>query len=153
MSVIRVNTTPKSNKKLSSFDSGLRCTHSFFKDETEKCQTVKHAIRLYPAGTNSTNTNSLEPVVSEVYDEVVFTNPTELFYSQLTSSSACDPSTVLPNDLDQHWPVISDAADVGNLVRAQEFIDKELASVKDRLLRANCELSQVVQASSGSSSQ
>jgi len=49
--------------------------------------------------------------------------------------------------LSKHLPAISDKADIGNLIRAQQFIDKEIAAVQDRILRADCELSQVEQAS------
>ena len=47
-----------------------------------------------------------------------------------------------------HWESVTDKADIGNIVRAQQFIDGEIKAVQDRILRADCELSQVEQATS-----
>jgi len=59
-------------------------------------------------------------------------------------------TTKLQNELSAHWPTISDKADIGNIIRAQQFIDSEIKAVQDRVLRADCELSQVEQANGGS---
>ena len=109
---------------------------------------VTHAIRLYPAGSTTGQNNSMEPVISEVYDEVVFNNVEEKFYERLVGGKGDSDTTKLQNELSEHWPTISDKADIGNIVRAQQFIDKEIAAVQDRILRSDCELSQVEQANS-----
>ena len=61
------------------FEIGVRIQ---FKDPFEKPVDCVHMLKLY---TDSQNQNSTvkKPIVSERYDEVVFKNPTEVFYEVL----------------------------------------------------------------------
>jgi YEATS domain-containing protein 4 len=67
------------------FEAGIRI---FFRDPDEQPIDLIHQIKLYPATPDGTDQKSLtappqqnskKPVVSEQYDEVVFTDPTENF--------------------------------------------------------------------------
>lgn len=67
------------------FEAGIRI---FFRDQDEQPIDLIHQIKLYPAAPEGVDSksvnappplNSKKPVVSEQYDEVVFTDPTESF--------------------------------------------------------------------------
>ena len=79
------------------FEAGIRI---FFRDPEEQPIDLIHQIKLYPAvaeglDTKSANApppqNSKKPVVSEQYDEVVFTDPTENFKRLLMLYSPLSP--------------------------------------------------------------
>ena len=90
-------------------------------------------IKLYPAGmpANSVPTDTETPVVSESYDEVVFTDPTEAFFSQLLKVGQLPP---LQYSQQEHFQTFSDGPDSLALLEAQKFLQKELATAKDRWL-------------------
>jgi hypothetical protein len=91
-----------------------------------------HAIKLYPAGTpaNTVPVNSDTPVVAETYDEVVFTDPTESFYTQLQRLASL-PS--IEYSQQAHFKQFSDTEDAQALLEAQKFLQAELVTVKERL--------------------
>ena len=73
-----------------------------------------------------------QPVVSEVYDEVVFTDPREPFYQQLMSAKK-EPTE--PHPLNGHFSKFEDAAEVETLVKAGEYVAGQLQTVKDSIAR------------------
>ena len=93
------------------FEAGIRI---FFRDPDEQPIDLIHQIKLYPypegMDLKSLNAppppqNSKKPVVSEQYDEVVFTDPTESFkrllmlYSTFSHSSrAADVAGMVSED-------------------------------------------------------
>jgi len=87
------------------FDIGIRI---YFVDQAEKPVDLVHSLRLYHA--DNTPLSTKKPVVSEVYDEIVFNEPSESFHKKLTrgasssSSASSSPSspparTSLPHPL------------------------------------------------------
>ena len=122
---------------------------------------LTHMIKLYPPINPSANAHAsgtgvsdggsnaslekkkeVQPVIHEFYDEVVFTDPTESFHNQLLSGSLStrDIPKVKSNELavQETFKSYSDEIDFKILLEAQKFLENELASVKDRILRADC---------------
>ncbi|CAM9105302.1 unnamed protein product, partial [Ectocarpus fasciculatus] len=54
------------------FEAGIRI---FFKDSDEQPLDIAHTIKLYHGAPGQLHVPSKQPVMSEVYDEVVFTDP------------------------------------------------------------------------------
>jgi YEATS domain-containing protein 4 len=76
-----------------------------WKDPDEKTTIVNHTIKLYPPGTppNVLPKDTETPVVAETYDEVVFTDPSELFFKSLRQVPLLpklEPDTSDKNDQD-----------------------------------------------------
>mmetsp|Transcript_54147 Transcript_54147/g.131396 ORF Transcript_54147/g.131396 Transcript_54147/m.131396 type:complete len:379 (+) Transcript_54147:178-1314(+) len=122
----------------------------------EQSTVVNHTIRLYPPGTppnmtqsNKTSQTLEKPVLAEIYDEVVFTNPTEDFYQSLQqidqlpkielvsanattteeASSSANRNSQLKKE---HVEYYNDEDDFLALVAAQKFLKDELSKVKRR---------------------
>ena len=105
-------------------------------------------IRLYPPGTVP---NVLpapdakhEPVVAETYDEVVFTDPNESFYRQLTRISVAPKVESQQEEAfkDQHY---DDQEDFVALIGAQKVLQDELQKVKEQFRIVSEELDSVDQ--------
>lgn len=92
---------------------------------------VSHGIKLYPPGTpaNAVPTDTETPVVAESYDEVVFTNPTEIFFEQLQKVSQLP---TLEYSQQEHFPTYTDTEDAQALIEAQKFLQRELAAIHER---------------------
>ncbi len=111
-----------------------------WRDPNEKATVLTHGIKLYPPGLTQltpTAQTSTEPVVHEFYDQVVFTDPTETFHQQLMQSSNLPKITSAEPSVQKAFSVFSDEADFLTLLEAQKFLEKEIQSVKDRILRAD----------------
>lgn len=113
-----------------------------WKDSSEKATVVNHGIKLYPQG--STNMQpTKEPVVAEVYDEVVFTDPKESFFQSLMKVAEV-PKIPFPDDAVQACVQrYSDEDDFQALLEAQKFLQKELQQVKSRMKMTCEEMDQV----------
>lgn len=98
-----------------------------------------HAIKLYPPGTpaNALPNNTETPVVSETYDEVVFTDPAETFYVQLRRLASL-PSVEYSQQA--HFGRFSDTEDAQALLEAQKFLRTELAAARMKLDRLDREM-------------
>jgi YEATS domain-containing protein 4 len=138
-----------------------------WRDAGEKAMVLTHFIKLYHslpvdggadsnnaansnAGNNSSGATSAssdakkenDPVISEFYDEVVFTDPTETFHKQLMRGSGVN-KRVIPKvtsqeqDVQNYFTPHSDEEDFKCLLEAQKFLEAEIQSVKDRILRAD----------------
>jgi hypothetical protein len=84
-----------------------------------------------------------EPVVAEVYDEVVFTDPKESFFQSLLKVADL-PKIPFPDDAVQACVQrYSDEDDFQALLEAQKFLRKELQQVKARMKMTNEEMEQV----------
>ncbi len=111
-----------------------------WRDVGEKALVLIHAIKLYPplapnALPDPAKEN--EPVVSERYDEVVFTDPTEVFHKQLMESGNLPKIKSNVAAVQESFKPYSDNNDFKILIEAQKFLESELVSVKDRILRAD----------------
>lgn len=77
-------------------------------------------------------TDTETPVVSESYDQVVFTDPTEAFMEQLQRVAALP--TLMYSQHDAFKAITyADTAHAQALVEAQKFVQGELAAVQGRL--------------------
>jgi K+/H+ antiporter YhaU regulatory subunit KhtT len=92
--------------------------------------------------TNATQ-STMEPVVADTYDEVIFTDPNEPFYRQLMRIS------IVPR-IQSNYPEVqnclsqfSDSDHFMKLVEAQRFLERELSSVKERMKLATEDMEQV----------
>lgn len=126
-----------------------------WRDSSEKATVLTHALKLYPPGltqlTPSSQT-STEPVIHEFYDQVVLTDPTEMFHRQLMQSTAMPKILSHEPSVQKAFRTYSDEAQFKQLLEAQNFLDLELQKIKDRILIADdakqqLELS-IIQASS-----
>lgn len=82
-------------------------------------------------------------MVAERYDEAVFTNPHESFYRQLMRISIVPKVTSQDSKVQASFFEYSDADDFNKLVEAQNFLQKELSVVKERLKLINADMEQV----------
>jgi YEATS domain-containing protein 4 len=133
-----------------------------WRDVSEKALVLTHMLKLYPpletaalsgpdAKIESEDGDTkeiqvegevkLDPVKSEVYDEVVFTDPTETFHRQLTQSTIAGNVPLVSSQeptVQKYLLPYSDEDDFKSLLEAQKFLENELMVVKDRILRADC---------------
>lgn len=107
---------------------------------------MTHGIKLYPPGAPANVTagsaSTTEPVVSEVYDEVVFTNPNRPFADALSSLSSL-PTVKSQYSQHEQFLEFSDADDARVLLEAQKYVQEQLASVKQRMSSVDAEMKQV----------
>ncbi len=130
----------------------------------ERPVLLTHFIKLYPSNAPasadpSTYMTTTVPVVSERYDEVVFTNPKVVFHKQLldgqqqqqtnTKNKKRKKNKQLTYPLShessviEHFRTYGDEIDVKAMLAAREFLQKELRTVKDRLIKVDDELEEV----------
>ena len=137
--------------------------------DNERPILLTHLIKLYPnnapsaTADPSTYMNTAVPVVSEKYDEVVFTNPKVSFHKQLLDGEATSSNNnsgnsknkkkkntkKLPYPLSkeqaviEHFRTYGDEHEVKAVLAAKEFLQRELRNVKDRLIKVDEELEDV----------
>lgn len=129
----------------------------------ERPVLLTHFIKLYPSNAPasadpSTYMTTTVPVVSERYDEVVFTNPKVVFHKQLLDGQQVQQQTKnkkrkknkqlaypLSHEASviEHFRTYGDEMDVKAMLAAREFLQKELRTVKDRLIKVDEELEEV----------
>ena len=105
----------------------------FFRDPTELPVDFTHMIRLHAqAQSGPAQVNIKKPVVSEMYDEIIFKDPSESF-AQLLSTFNQD--NVLPAvDLLEYKRPFDEDRDLFNLSIAQQHVQKEIDCAKVRFL-------------------
>mmetsp|Transcript_6683 Transcript_6683/g.8337 ORF Transcript_6683/g.8337 Transcript_6683/m.8337 type:complete len:284 (+) Transcript_6683:23-874(+) len=111
-----------------------------WRDVGEKAMVLAHTIKLYPPLAPNAlpdSTKEGEPVKSERYDEVVFTDPTETFHKQLMQSGNLPKVNSQESAVQGQFKPYTDEEDFKILLEAQKFIEAELQSVKDRILKAD----------------
>lgn len=140
------------------FEATIRIVWKEFADE--RVTVLTHGIKLYPSNIpTSTNPtafmNTTVPVVSENYDEVVFTNPRGVFHRYLIEAQTpvgdgegndkVAPPYPPSNDpaVSEHFRTYGDDDDVRAMAEASHFLQGELRGVKDRLVRADAELEEI----------
>ena len=108
------------------FEASMRI---HFKDASERPVEFSHVVKLYDGTTPQL---ASQPVVSEVYDEVVFTEPYEAFYDRVNAK----PSEPLPgHPLNENFSRFDDAPEVETILRAGEYVRGQLHGVKDAIAR------------------
>jgi len=94
----------------------------------------------------SHNKKSSFAVVSESYDEVVFTNPKADFHKALLDGHKHKrlsyPLSKEQSVID-HFKVYGDEEEVKLMISAKKFLEGELKNVKDRMIRVDKELEEV----------
>jgi Fe2+ transport system protein B len=81
-------------------------------------------------------------VVSEIYDEVVFTDPSESFFQRLVDVRYA-PSVEAKYSQHMHFKTFSDTVDVHALLEAEKFLQQQLRDAKERLKSVDEDLEQV----------
>ena len=141
------------------FEASIRIV---WNDEAEERPVLlNHFIKLYPSNAPvasvdpSTYMTTTVPVVSEKYDEVVFTNPKVVFHKQLLDGQQHQHQNkkrkknqlAYPlsheSSVIEHFRTYGDESDVKAMLAAREFLQKELRTVKDRLIKVDDELEEV----------
>ena len=81
-------------------------------------------------------------MVSEKYDEVVFTNPKAGFHQSLASGNVKKLPYPLSNEesVAEHFRTYGDEEEMKAMLAAKVFLEGELRNVKERLLRTDAEL-------------
>jgi len=108
-----------------------------FKDEEEEPITFFHQLKLYPPGPPQPLTTK-KPVVSERYDEIVFTNPTESFYKCLLLYTPPINKAVVPNA--EFLTIFDDEKDLAVLSAIHNHLNEELTIAKSKLLQIESEI-------------
>ena len=95
---------------------------------------------LYLASRSSSSLR--KTVVSERYDEVVFTNPKAGFHQTLASGNVENLPYPLSNEesVAEHFRTYGDEEEMKVMLAAKGFLEGELRNVKERLLRVDAEL-------------
>jgi len=106
---------------------------------------MSQPIKLYPAGAppNTEPSDPGTPVVYEIYDEVVFTDPTESFFQQLQKVAR---APVIKYTHELHFPEYDDKEDMKALLEAKQFLEEELTLAKERLKQVDGDLMEVDEA-------
>jgi hypothetical protein len=84
-----------------------------------------------------------EPVVAEIYDEAVFTDPKEFFFQSLMRVADLPKVQFADPAVQACSQYFSDEDDFQRLLEAQKFLTKELDQVKARMKSATLEMEQV----------
>ena len=121
------------------FEAQIRIT---WKDTNEKSTVISHQIRLYPPGTpaNAPPADPKIPVVAEVYDEVVFTDPSDKFFTSMRKLESTEAPSYTQQD---HFQAYSGTDDFKALIEAQKVLEIELQQAKDRLGVVDSEMAQI----------
>ena len=109
------------------FEASIRIV---WRDPAEKALVLMHMIKLYPPIDKSVNVpgsgtgvgdgkKDVEPVIHEIYDEVVFTDPTTSFCNQLLTETPKIKSQDL--SVQESFKPYSDEEDFSKLLQAQKF--------------------------------
>lgn len=111
---------------------------------------LTHGIKLYPnrsapSADPSSYMNTTVPIVSEKYDEVVFTNPKVEFHNILLSANRGKMEYPLSNETAnlEYFRTYGDEEDVQRMLAAKKILEGELRNVRDRLLKADNELDEI----------
>ena len=125
------------------FEAGIRI---FFRDPNEQPIDLIHHIRLYPPAVDGLAVVEAQstklPVVSECYDEIVFTDPAETFKRLLMmySVSQADINAMGMAIGMEHYTKFDDDADLQQLANIQDYVIRETDMAKARLLQVEAEL-------------
>eukprot|EP00611_Tribonema_gayanum_P019802 TRINITY_DN3500_c0_g1_i1.p1 TRINITY_DN3500_c0_g1~~TRINITY_DN3500_c0_g1_i1.p1 ORF type:complete len:253 (+),score=54.00 TRINITY_DN3500_c0_g1_i1:180-938(+) len=107
-----------------------------FKDPAERPIDVPHPVKLY-ADAGMPAPGPGVPVVTERYDEIVFTDPKEGFFACLMEGQT---AAVREHPQLQYYKDFSAEEDVQKLAAAREYVHGELEAVKDRILRLDAQI-------------
>lgn len=110
------------------FEAAIRL---HFRDASERPVEMMHVVKLYDGISPQVATR---PVVSEVYDEIVFCEPFEDFYEALITRPA-KASMASAHRFSDYFGRFDDSNDVEVLVKIAEYVKGQLDNVKSTVSR------------------
>ena len=124
------------------FDAGIEI---HFHDPGEKPISITHFLKLYPNDipAHMTNMQAMKahkrPVMSEVYDEIVFVDPCDSFKQCLMSYKK--PEKPVNHELSEHFTAFDDEEDIYRLIVIRDHIRREIESAKGKLVMQDADMS------------
>lgn len=121
------------------FEAGIRI---FFKDAGEQPVDLTHLIKLYHA--EGVTPNVKKPVMHEIYDEIVFTDPV-IDFQKCLMSYGTSKETLSSNrqQMKEFYTHFDEEPDITILTNAQVHVTQEMQAVKSELIRLDAELYQI----------
>lgn len=121
------------------FDAGVRI---FWHDPDEQPVDLKHFLKLYHTDTASSTVNTKKTVVSEAYDEIIFTDPTNEFKRLLMLYRP--PPYKETNQLSEHFLTFDDTNDLQKMTEAHDHITKQLDMAKSKVFSLDAEIASII---------
>ncbi len=124
------------------FDAGIEI---HFHDPDEKPISITHLLKLYPNDIppHMTNMQAMKahkrPVMSEVYDEIVFVDPRDSFKQCLMSYKK--PEKPMSHELSEYFTAFDDEEDIYRLTVIRDHVLREIESAKGRLVMHDVDIS------------
>ena len=113
--------------------------HIYLFDSPDRPLDVYHMLRLYPE--NPTVQLSVKkPVVSEVYDELVFCDPPENIRKRLLKCTSRSGGSGPEAPLTQYYTRFSEIAVMQKIVAAHNFVLSEIARTRKHIARSEAAL-------------
>lgn len=111
-----------------------------FHDPAETPVETMHPLKLYPDP--NAPVNAKLPVVSERYDEIVFTDPHESYFKKLVEGQR---APVPPHELQEHFLNFADqaASDIQKLSAARQYIHSEMLAVKEKITNSDLKIKSI----------
>jgi len=105
----------------------ITATVHFVDEAMEEPFKLAHGLKLFH--TNDQPLTTKKPVVSETYEELVFSEPTEEFHKKVVPIT---PKPAPPSPLLPHFPQHSDAEEFGKISKARERIANLVSAAKQQ---------------------
>lgn len=124
------------------FDAGIEI---HFHDPGEKPISITHFLKLFPNDIppHMTNIQAMRaykrPVISEVYDEIVFVDPCDSFKQCLMSYRK--PEKPVTHELSEYFTAFDDEEDIYRLTVIRDHIQREIESAKGKLVMQDVDIS------------
>ena len=103
---------------------------------------LKHFLKLYHTDTASSTVNTKKTVVSEAYDEIIFTDPTNEFKRLLMLYRP--PISKENNHLSVHYLTFDDTNDLQKMAEAHDHVTKQLDMAKSKVFNLDAEIASIL---------
>jgi len=124
------------------FDAGVRI---FWHDPEEQAVDLKHFLKLYHTDGVSPTLTTKKTVVSEAYDEIIFTDPTNEFKRLLMLYRP--PTINQITHLSEHYLTFDDTGDLQKMAEAHDHITKQLDIAKSKVFSLDAEIASMIEKS------
>lgn len=104
----------------------------FVDEAMEEPFEIQHLLKLFHA--NETPNSTKRPVVSETYEELVFSEPTEAMYTKIAPVLKSKVPPAPESQLTPHLPLHSDADEFRRIVEAREKVSQMIMREKAKML-------------------
>eukprot|EP01112_Ceratiomyxa_fruticulosa_P022396 TRINITY_DN8178_c0_g3_i2.p1 TRINITY_DN8178_c0_g3~~TRINITY_DN8178_c0_g3_i2.p1 ORF type:complete len:215 (+),score=48.39 TRINITY_DN8178_c0_g3_i2:294-938(+) len=116
----------------------------YFTDATEKPVDLFHLLKLWPPEGQQQKTK--RAIVSETYDVIMFTDPTEAFYKKLIQNEVAPTSLPLPVTFDQYSnATLSEQTELKRISDTRERIKMEIKKLKEEYERSEQDTVKITQ--------